>query len=153
MPETPLELQPVQTRLNELLVRLQAAFLREKTLTADIAHELRTPLSGIRSTLEVALHRDRDDGEYRESMRNCLEICSQTQRIVETLLTLARLEDGRESVDRSCVDVEHVLLDCWQSFVERANDRALVTIWDCRSGVILNTDSAMFRVRAVQSDG
>ena len=51
----PAEIAPVIDRLNELLIRLEGAFRRERTFTADAAHELRTPLAGLRSTIEVVL--------------------------------------------------------------------------------------------------
>jgi two-component system sensor histidine kinase QseC len=60
------ELDPVVDRLNELLDRLNAAFDREKAFTADVAHELRTPLAGLSAALEVCSSRPRDGAAYRE---------------------------------------------------------------------------------------
>ncbi len=142
----PQELAPVVSRLNELIDRLESAFEREKTLTADIAHELRTPLSGIRSTLEVSLSRQRDAEGYRDAMRKCLVICDQIQPVVATLLSLARIEANRENVDSGCVDMELVLQKCWKQFEHRAHERRLNVSWDCEPRVFLNTDPAMFRV-------
>jgi len=147
--DTPSELLPVETRLNELIARLEAAFHREKTFTADMAHELRTPLSGIRSTLEVSLSGNRDSKAYCKSMQKCLRICNQTQRVVETLLSLARLESDHEILDRAFIDLEYVLNDCWETFDQRAQDRDLRVRWNCASGVMLNTDPGMFRLLIV----
>ena len=91
----PVELAPVVQRLNDLLQRLDAAFQRERTFTADAAHELRTPLAGLRSTLEVALTHPRGTAEYREALADCLEIVRHTQALVDSLLALARLDGGR----------------------------------------------------------
>ncbi len=60
----PTEIVPIRDRLNDLLSRLQDAFNRERRFTGDVAHELRTPLAGIRSTIEVALTRIRQTDEY-----------------------------------------------------------------------------------------
>ena len=95
MDRMPRELAPVVERLNDLLQRLAEAFQRERTFTADAAHELRTPLAGLRSTLEVALSRPRDSAEYRQAIVECLDIVRRTDALVASLLTLARLE-GRQ---------------------------------------------------------
>lgn len=92
--QMPLELVPVVDRLNELLDRVHASFERERTFGADIAHELRTPLAGLRTSLEVELSRPRDAESYRETMRGALAMLLQMQTLMETLLKLARLDAG-----------------------------------------------------------
>ncbi len=90
----PRELIPIVDRLNKLLERVEAAVLREKALTADMAHELRTPLAGLRTGAELALTRLRTSEEYQRTLRQSLDISIQMQEMVENLLTLARLEAG-----------------------------------------------------------
>ena len=60
LPDTAEELAPVVNRLNELLDRLQATIDREKGFTADVAHELRTPIAGLETALEVCASRPRE---------------------------------------------------------------------------------------------
>ncbi len=90
----PRELIPIVDRLNKLLERVEAAVLREKALTADMAHELRTPLAGLRTGAELALTRLRTSEEYQRTLRQSLDISIQMQEMVENLLTLARLDAG-----------------------------------------------------------
>ncbi len=90
----PIELRPVVERLNALLGRVEAAFARERELTAELAHELRTPIAGIRVVLELALSQEREPARYRSAIAEVLTICAQTQRIIESLLSLARLDAG-----------------------------------------------------------
>ncbi len=144
--EAPSELRPAVRHLNELITRLETAFQREKTFAADVAHELRTPLSGMRSTLEVSLSRRRENQDYQAAMGKCLGICDQTQDIVETLLSLSRLEAGRERPEIAEIDVDTVLQDCWAPFDTHAHERGLDLQWDCETGVVLSTDPAMLRV-------
>ncbi len=90
VPVLPREVAPVVDQLNQLLARLEAAFEREHTFASDIAHELRTPLAGLRSTLEVALSRTREADDYRATMDGLLAIVRRVENMVETLLYLGR---------------------------------------------------------------
>lgn len=141
--EAPRELQPVVDRLNDLLGRLRAAFDRERTLTADVAHELRTPLAGLRSTAEVALSRSREAPEYREALGDCLEITQRMQALVENLLSLARLEAGQvESHPRPVVPPE-MLRAAWKPLEEAARARRLTVDWALGSAEPVMTDPAL----------
>ena len=138
--QTPRELTPIVVRLNELLQRLDDTFRREKTLTGNVAHELRTPLAGIRSTLEVALLCERDWVSSRQAMSECLSICTQTQRMIENLLTMARLEVGAEAIDREHVDVGSLLRRAWTPFEDLARKRNLNIRWVGNQDLHLDTD-------------
>jgi two-component system sensor histidine kinase QseC len=94
----PSELQPVGQAVNRLLERVEAALVRERTLTADAAHELRTPLAVLRAQAQVAL-RSRNDGERSESLQALISGVDRATRLIETVLTPARL-DAR-AIDRS----------------------------------------------------
>ncbi|MEZ6061587.1 MAG: ATP-binding protein [Planctomycetaceae bacterium] len=142
----PAELQPVVARLNELMARLEAAFLREKTFTADIAHELRTPLAGIRSILEVGLSRQRDAASYRTSLEKCLRISDETETIISTLLSLSRIESGQETLDCDPLDVSRFLTGGWRTFDSKARERNVDVQWCCREGAILHTDRDKLQV-------
>ena len=87
----PSELQPVGHAVNRLLERVEAALLKERTLTADAAHELRTPLAALRAQAQVAL-RARDDAERSESLQALIGGVDRATRLVETVLALARLD-------------------------------------------------------------
>jgi two-component system OmpR family sensor kinase len=121
----PAELAPLVDRLNDMLNRLQRAFQRERTFTADAAHELRTPLAGLRSTIEVTLLQRRGAEEYREALAACLHIVLRTQALVDTLLELARLESGRTPARREWVNLGEVVEAAWRAFEDRARDRQL----------------------------
>jgi signal transduction histidine kinase len=125
MDRMPRELEPVVERLNDLLQRLAEAFERERTFTSDAAHELRTPLAGLRSTLEVALSRPRDSAEYREAMAECLAIVRRTDALVTSLLTLARLEGGQGPVLAESMALGEAVRDALQPLEDRIAARRL----------------------------
>ena len=122
----PAEMAPVVERLNELLGRLEEAFRRERTLTADVAHELRTPLAGIRSTVEVALSRSRASGEYEEALRECLEIVQQTQGMADNLLSLARLEGGQTALHPEAVRLAEAVDALWRPHARQVQEDGIL---------------------------
>ena len=87
----PEEVQPLIAALNELFVSLERAFESEQRFTADAAHELRTPLAGIKTQAQVAL-RTTDAAKQREALENILIGVRRTTRLMSQLLTLARID-------------------------------------------------------------
>ncbi|MBU6358155.1 MAG: heavy metal sensor histidine kinase, partial [Rhodospirillales bacterium] len=77
---------------NLMLDRLEQSFLQLSQFSADLAHELRTPISNLRGELEVALSRPRSDDTYREVLGSALEECTRISRVIQSLLFLARAE-------------------------------------------------------------
>ncbi len=121
----PAEILPIKNRLNDLLSRLEGAFKRERRFTADVAHELRNPLAGIRSTIEVNLTRSRDAAEYRSALSECLEIVENMQTMVNNLLLLARLDAKQISFQSEQVRLAELLNSCWQPFSDKAADHQI----------------------------
>ena len=146
VPGIPAEVQPVVARLNKLMLRLQDAFHRERSFSSNVAHELRTPIAGLRSTLEVALTKHRSADEYRDSIKDCVGICEETQRLVETLLSLTRIESGQETPEYDLIDLPLTLGRSWRAFESRADERRLQVSWNLIDGTILETDSARLRL-------
>jgi two-component system OmpR family sensor kinase len=95
-PGTPDEIGRLVDTLNDMLARLEHGFEAQRRFTADASHELRSPLSRLRTELEVALRRPRDAAEYVETMRSCVEEVERLTLLVEELLVLARLDAGQE---------------------------------------------------------
>ena len=103
--DTDTELGGLAAVLNTTFARLEAAFARQSQFTADAAHELRTPLAVIISEAQTALSRDRSAGEYRETVAGCLETAQQMRQLTETLLALARADEGDAAARRELVDL------------------------------------------------
>jgi heavy metal sensor kinase len=103
------ELQRLSDTLNEMLSRIETAFLRVTQFTADASHELRTPVSLIRTEAELALRRSRGEVEYKESLRHILAEAERTTALIEQLLSLARTDSGRETLQMQPVDLRQTL--------------------------------------------
>ena len=111
------ELERLADTLNEMLDRIETAFLRVTQFTADASHELRTPVSLIRTEAELALRRSRGIAEYQESMRHILLEAERTTVLIEELLALARADSGREALHMEPVNLRHTLgsvVDGWK---------------------------------------
>src|SRR5579871_3760762 len=111
------ELPRLSDTLNEMLARLEAAFGRVTQFTADASHELRTPVSLIRTEAELALRRSRGEAEYKESLQHILVEAERTTALIEQLLALARADSGRETLHLQQVDLRQTLsgvVDGWQ---------------------------------------
>jgi two-component system, OmpR family, heavy metal sensor histidine kinase CusS len=88
----PPELDALVQSLNAMLARLESGFQRLSHFTADLAHDLRTPISNMRGASEVALARRRTPDEYQALIASNLEECERVSRMIENVLFLARAE-------------------------------------------------------------
>jgi two-component system sensor histidine kinase QseC len=93
LPDAPAEMQPMLAALNGLFGRIGALLDGERRFTADAAHELRTPIAAIRAQAQVALGAA-DDAARRHALASTIAGCDRAARLIEQLLTLARLEAG-----------------------------------------------------------
>lgn len=134
--QMPSELAPVIARLDDLLARLEEAFARERAFTADAAHELRTPLAGLRTALEVALSRDRSAAEYRSVLIDSLEISGHLQVLIDNLLAMAHAEAGQVRVQREPTDIAAFIRSVWGNHAAAADKRQLRSeFFDEKTGV------------------
>ncbi|MDF1535776.1 MAG: ATP-binding protein [bacterium] len=128
------ELRPVVSRLNHLLGRLESSFAREKGFTSDAAHELRTPLAGLKTTIEVALGREREGTEYRKALQKSLEMVLQLEHLVAGLLSLARLEAGQETGKPTRVSVDSCVRTVWEEYGQAAVEKGVNVSLDLGNG-------------------
>lgn len=91
----PAEMQELVDAFNGMLDRLQAAFRRLDAYSADIAHELRTPVSNLLTATQVALTRARSAEEYRDTLHSNLEEFERMARMIADMLFLAKADEGR----------------------------------------------------------
>jgi len=100
----PSELQPLAIAFDDMLKRLDDSFTRLSQFSADLAHELRTPVANMMGEAQVALTRDRTAPEYRETIESTIGECERLSRIVDNLLFVARVDAAREPIARKRFD-------------------------------------------------
>jgi two-component system heavy metal sensor histidine kinase CusS len=89
---------------DEMLKRLDESFTRLSQFSADLAHELRTPIANMLGEAQVALSRDRSSAEYRDTIESAIGECERLSGIVDNLLFVARVDAAREPVARKRFD-------------------------------------------------
>ena len=105
----PSELASLANTFNQMLDRLEESFERISRFSADIAHDLRTPVNNSRGEAEVALARARTIDEYRDVLESCLEEAVRLSDLVGDLLFLARAESPLTHLRRERVNVAELL--------------------------------------------
>ena len=133
------EIAPIENQLNHLLERLQSAFEREKRFSANAAHELRTPLAELKTLAEVAKMLPDDPEQVISFFNDVEEISGQMEKVVTTLLELARSEAGLLRVDPEDIELSSYCDEIWQHAINGdAGNRVLVK--HIPEGLVINTD-------------
>jgi len=138
----PAELRPICARLNDLLARLEASFERERRFSADLAHELRTPLAELRSLAECALKWP--DSRGSDVDQDTLDIALQMEALVTRLLTLARGERGQLAARAETIELAQCTTDAWRPFASRAAERSL-TVQQTMAPCLTQADPVLLR--------
>ena len=144
----PRELKTLIDTLNSMLARLELGFQRLSQFTADLAHDLRTPLGNMRGASEVALARPRSIDEYQALLVSNIEECERLSRMVENVLFLARADNPQYMTTATDFAVDDELQRVAEYFEGIADD-AGIAIQVTASGQ-LDADVDLFR-RAVSN--
>ncbi len=91
--------------VRQVMVPVRRSLAQQQAFVANAAHELRTPLSVIQAATELALMRERSAAEYRAALEEIGASVAQTNTMVNDLLTLARIDAGRQPLQRALIDV------------------------------------------------
>jgi len=123
--EVPGEVRPLLQSINGLLARLDSLFTLQSRFIADAAHQLKTPMAGLRAQLELAL-REHDPARMRESMEKLHAGLERLSRLINQLLSLARNEpDAVQALVLMPVDLRALALDVATGWVPEALKRGI----------------------------
>jgi two-component system, OmpR family, heavy metal sensor histidine kinase CusS len=142
----PHELQPLAIAFDQMLKRLDDSFTRLSQFSADLAHELRTPIANMLGEAQVALTRDRTSAEYRETIESTVAECERLSRIVDNLLFVARVDAACEPIGRKQFDAR-AAVEKIAAFYQTVADDHHVTI-SCTGDGQIYADPDLFE-RAV----
>jgi signal transduction histidine kinase len=117
------EVSDLALTLNRMLERIDKAFASVRTFTGNASHELRTPISLMRTEIEVALYRPRNADEYRAILGRLHEGTVRMTNLVENLLSLARADGGAETIVLAPIRVEALFSEVagvWKNAMDHA---------------------------------
>lgn len=122
---TPLELQPLVNSFNAMLERLDDAFKRLSDFSADIAHELRTPVSNLMTQTEVVLCKPRDSEAYQETLYANLDDLKRMTRMIDDMLFLAKADNGLLIPEHQPIALEAVVGKLFEYYRLLADERGI----------------------------
>ena len=141
----PVEVRVVAVAFNAMLERLEESFTRLSQFSADIAHELRTPVNNIRGESEVALARPRAPEEYAEALGSCLEESVRLSELIESLLFLARSESPGDHLKRTSEDLSRLLTDLRDYYEATATEMGVTLTATAGAAVSGDIDRALLQ--------
>jgi heavy metal sensor kinase len=133
------ELDRLSRTINGLLDRIAAYLNQMREFTSNAAHELRSPLAAIQSSLEVALDSDRSTEDYRALLDDVLEECTELAKLVNQLLALAEVDAGLSRTNNQVVELEPLVdrsLQMFQGVADVAGVRLLKRPLGSSRGVV-----------------
>lgn len=141
--QTPIEVRPLAVALNGLLTKVEAARRHEREVTAFAAHELRTPLAGLKTQAQVALAAD-DPKVVRGALEQIVAAVDKSARLVRQLLTIARLDSDTVDAPLERVAVGPLLEEIIADIPRHQG--TTVTIDESARTMVLNTNLECLRL-------
>lgn len=139
----PKELAEVASSLNEMITGLQDSFRRLSDFSADLAHELRTPVSNLLTQTQVTLSKARAADEYRNVLISNVEEFERLSRTIEDMLYLAKADNNLLVPNREAVDLRKEVAEVLEFYEAVAEEREIKL--NCSGDGCVSGDKLMLR--------
>ena len=139
------ELARLTTQLNEMIGRLEMSFTALRRFTADASHELKTPLAVLRADVERAMHVPQGSIEQLVALEEALHETTRMADLVESLLTLARADEGRFDLLREPVELEPLARDVFETALILGEDAGLTVTMPRVENCVVSGDRIRLR--------
>jgi len=157
VPKAKDEISDLSRTLNQMLERIDKAFSSVRAFTGNAAHELRTPISLLRTEIEVALYRPRKAEEYHATLGLLHDQTVRMTGLVENLLSLARADAGAETLTLAPIELQPFLrqiAETWNSVMDQAGlDFAVeATEVQGKKVIVLGDEESLLRLFSILLD-
>ncbi len=142
-----IEIAGVARTLNSMVGDLKEAFERERRFTSNVAHELRTPITEMRSVAEVALKYGTGlDEQDRRNYEDILGSAKEMQKTVVNLLTLARCDSGYLQPKKTNVEIAPLVDSIWKELSKAAETKRIKSSHDLPPDLAVFTDAELLKL-------
>ena len=121
----PLEVAPLVSSVNDLLLRLKSSVAQQKRFLADAAHQLKTPLAGLRMQADLAQRAGASTDDLKQSLRQIGSASVRATHTVNQMLALARAESSSSAMASQTCDLAQLTIDVVQDCLPRAMDKQI----------------------------
>jgi signal transduction histidine kinase len=139
------ELLRLADTLNRMIGRLQTSFGALRRFTADASHELKTPLTVVRADVERAMHPSASSHERMQALEEAMQEIARMSDLVDSLLTLARADEGRFDLHREPLRLEPVIRDVFETAVILGEDAGVTVSLPLVEDAVVLGDSTRLR--------
>ncbi len=141
--EWPEEISALANAFDRMLERLEASFTSISQFSADLAHELRTPINNLRGEAEVAISKARTVEEYRQVLMSSLEEYERLSRMIENILFLARSDSKKQKIKMSPLNILQEITEVLE-YYDAVREEKGISVTLSVNGT-LNADKTLFR--------
>ena len=138
------ELHRISSTINGMLDRIEEGYKREREFTGDASHELRGPLAKVIADIDVALTKEREASEYRETLERCRNYANSIERLVDSLLWLSRLDSTGEARETQSFELTDLAAETVRFFP--TEDAARVQLEVDGAGIVAEGTPGLVRV-------
>lgn len=146
LPDNKDEIYQLATTINDLLERLETAMLQQKQFTADVSHEMRTPLTAIKGTLEVLLRKERSPGHYQEKVKGILAQANRLTSLYDEMLTLSKIDAANMKADKKEMLLHPLIERVVHSFSFALQEKNITVKTDVKEDVLVNANAALLEI-------
>jgi signal transduction histidine kinase len=139
------ELSRLGNTLNAMIARLETSFGALRRFTADASHELKTPLTVLRADVERAMHPNAQGSEAMQALEEALQETARMSDLVDSLLTLARADEGRFDLHREPIELGPLVRDVFETATILGEDAGLTVSLTVLEEGVVNGDARRLR--------
>ncbi|MDD3079543.1 MAG: HAMP domain-containing sensor histidine kinase [Paludibacter sp.] len=140
------EIYQLTATINALLERIEMGRNREKQITSDISHELWTPLTSIKGTLEVLIRKPRDPQKYQEKIVQVIQEVDDMNHTVNQLLYLARLDAGNINIIKKQVNLYDIMVVIRNRWNLQLQNKQMILQLEIPEDTMIQTDFGLLEI-------